>query len=61
MSPDFHLEGVRLEYGAGILALDAIDLTIVHGDSVAIVGANGSGKSTLLKILDGLVFPPPGR
>jgi cobalt/nickel transport system ATP-binding protein len=60
MSPDFQLEGVRLEYGAGILALDAIDLTVVHGDHIAIVGANGSGKSTLLKILDGLVFPTVG-
>jgi cobalt/nickel transport system ATP-binding protein len=60
VSPDFQLEGVRLEYRGGILALDAVDLTIVRGDHVAIVGANGSGKSTLLKILDGLVFPTSG-
>jgi cobalt/nickel transport system ATP-binding protein len=60
MNADFQLDGVRLEYRGGILALDAIDLTIVHGDHVAIVGANGSGKSTLLKILDGLVFPTSG-
>ena len=60
MSPDFQLDGVRLEYRGGIVALDGIDLTITHGEHVAIVGANGSGKSTLLKILDGLVFPTSG-
>jgi cobalt/nickel transport system ATP-binding protein len=60
MSADYRLEGVRLEYRPGILALDAIDLTITRGDHVAIVGANGSGKSSLLKILDGLVFPTSG-
>jgi cobalt/nickel transport system ATP-binding protein len=60
MSTDYTLKNVRLEYRAGILALDSIDLTITHGEHVAIVGANGSGKSTLLKILDGLVFPTSG-
>ena len=60
MSADYRLDGVRLEYRAGILGLDAIDLTITHGDQVAVVGANGSGKSSLLKILDGLIFPTSG-
>jgi len=54
------LEGVRHEYRAGAPALAAIDLTILSGQHVAIVGANGSGKSTLLKMLDGLVFPTSG-
>jgi cobalt/nickel transport system ATP-binding protein len=60
MSADFELEGVRHEYRAGAPALAAIDLTILSGQHVAIVGANGSGKSTLLKMLDGLVFPTSG-
>ena len=60
MSPDFELRGVSLEYRSGIRALDSLDLTINHGEQVAIVGANGSGKSTLLKILDGLIFPTSG-
>jgi cobalt/nickel transport system ATP-binding protein len=60
MSADFELEGVRHEYRAGLPALAAIDLTILSGQHVAIVGANGSGKSTLLKMLDGLVFPTSG-
>jgi len=57
---DFVLEGVRHEYRAGAPALAALDLTILSGQHVAIVGANGSGKSTLLKMLDGLVFPTSG-
>jgi len=60
MSANFVLEGVRHEYRAGAPALTAIDLTILSGEHVAIVGANGSGKSTLLKMLDGLVFPTSG-
>jgi cobalt/nickel transport system ATP-binding protein len=60
MTADFALEGVRHEYRAGAPALTAIDLTILSGEHVAIVGANGSGKSTLLKMLDGLVFPTSG-
>ena len=60
MTADFVLEGVRHEYRAGAPALAAIDLTILSGQHVAVVGANGSGKSTLLKMLDGLVFPTSG-
>ena len=60
MTDDFVLEDVRHEYRAGASALAAIDLTILRGQHVAIVGANGSGKSTLLKMLDWLVFPTSG-
>jgi cobalt/nickel transport system ATP-binding protein len=60
VSHPFVLERVHLEYRSGVPALDGIDLTIGHGEHVAIVGANGSGKSTLLKVLDGLIFPTSG-
>ncbi|EJL81656.1 peptidase domain-containing ABC transporter [Pantoea sp. GM01] len=36
---------------------DALNISILAGECVAIVGSSGSGKSTLLKVLCGL-FPP---
>jgi ABC-type polysaccharide/polyol phosphate transport system ATPase subunit len=34
--------------------LDAIDIQIRRGDSVALIGSNGSGKSTLLRLMAGI-------
>ena len=59
--PLFQLSGVGYRYLDRFTALEAIDLTIHAGESVALLGANGCGKSTLLKILDGLLFPGCGR
>jgi ABC-type polysaccharide/polyol phosphate transport system ATPase subunit len=38
-------------------ALKNINLTLGHGDRVALIGANGAGKSTLLRVLAG-IYPP---
>ena len=56
----FELHGVRYEYAAKRTALDGIDLRIVRGEQVVLLGANGSGKSTLLKLLDGIIAPSGG-
>jgi cobalt/nickel transport system ATP-binding protein len=55
------LEGISYSYYDKIPALSEIDLEIINGDSVAIIGANGSGKSTLLQIMGGLRYPSKGR
>ncbi|MFL5684576.1 MAG: energy-coupling factor ABC transporter ATP-binding protein [Chloroflexota bacterium] len=55
------LESVGFVYPDGTRALEAVDLDVGAGASVAIIGQNGSGKSTLVRHLDGLLRPTEGR
>jgi len=55
--PIISLVDVRKAYQAGrrqVQALDGIDLSITHGEWVAILGPSGCGKSTLLNLLSGI-------
>lgn len=54
------VEGVSKTFGT-FQALDRVDLEIIKGTTVALIGASGSGKSTLLRILAGLEEPSEGR
>jgi len=55
-------EGVEFTYpGAGSPALTGIDLHVLPGQSLALVGQNGSGKTTLIKLLTRLYEPTRGR
>jgi len=63
-SPVLTCLNVSKHYGTGALTvnvLNAINITIMAGERVAIVGASGSGKSTLLNILGGLDVPDTGE
>src|SRR3954454_3469814 len=55
-----HVERVSHTYGP-VAALEAIDLDIADGETVALIGPSGCGKSTLLGILGGLLQPTEGR
>lgn len=55
------LEGIHYSYYDQISALSEIDLEVVDGDNLAVIGANGSGKSTLLQVMGGLRYPSKGR
>ena len=53
-------EGIRP--GAGLVhALNAVELDVATGETLAVMGPSGCGKSTLLHLLGGLERPQPGR
>lgn len=42
------------------LAIDGLDLQLVSGDFVTVVGSNGAGKSTLFNAISGVFYPDEG-
>jgi putative ABC transport system ATP-binding protein len=62
--PIIRLRGIVKTYGEGSTAFQAlkgIDLDIMSGDFVAVMGASGSGKSTTMNILGCLDVPTRGE
>ena len=64
MTAVLEAQGVRKVYRGGDLALvevlNHVDLSVLRGEVVAIVGSSGAGKSTLLRILGALDAPTGG-
>ena len=54
-----NLSKVSKDYG-GNPVFDEIDLEIIEGERIGLVGENGSGKSTLFKLIAGLDTPTEG-
>jgi subfamily B ATP-binding cassette protein MsbA len=52
---------VAYQYPSGPIVLREIDLTIRHGETIAVVGPNGCGKSTLVSLLCRFDDPQSGE
>lgn len=50
-APKIQLDDVSFSYGGGEAALEHVNLTILSGQTVGIIGGTGSGKSTLVNLL----------
>jgi putative ABC transport system ATP-binding protein len=61
--PLIELKGITKTFGSGAAAFQAlkgVDLTIMRGEFVAVMGPSGSGKSTTMNILGCLDVPTGG-
>ena len=64
MEPVIETKGLKHVYidtdNNQVTALDGIDLQVLPGEFVAVIGANGSGKSTLARHFNALLLPTEG-
>jgi ABC-type uncharacterized transport system ATPase subunit len=58
--PRLQLQGITKRYPA-VVANDGIGLSVLPGQTHAVLGENGAGKSTLMKIIYGSVKPDAGQ
>jgi ABC-type polar amino acid transport system ATPase subunit len=62
MSPEpiLRLEGIHKWFGA-LHVLRGVDLEVLHGEVLVVIGPSGSGKSTLLRTMNMLEEPTEGK
>ena len=58
--PVLEMQGIRKAF-PGVIALDAVTLTLYGGEVHILLGENGAGKSTLMKILSGAYSKDAGE
>lgn len=58
-APALELSAIEMHYGY-VRALDGIDVHVMPGEVVGLLGDNGAGKSTLLKVMSGAHRPSSG-
>jgi len=58
-TPKISLKGLHKQFGSKVV-LDRVDLDVMPGESMVIIGGSGSGKSVTLKCILGLLHPENG-
>src|SRR5262249_27361846 len=58
--PILEIRGLKKSFG-GIQAVRGLDLTMMPGSIVAVIGPNGSGKTTFFNLVTGLAKPDSGQ
>lgn len=57
--PILEISGLTMRYG-GVVALDAVNLTVPAGTILGLIGPNGAGKTTCFNIVSGALAPTSG-
>jgi phospholipid/cholesterol/gamma-HCH transport system ATP-binding protein len=57
--PVISIRGLRTQFGSTVIH-DGVDLDVIAGEVIGIVGASGTGKSVLMRAIVGLLAPTAG-
>lgn len=55
MKSEVKIHHVSYSYNKNEMQLNDINLNILQGECIAIIGASGCGKSTLTRVINGLI------
>ena len=55
------IDQLSVRYQDGNQVINQLDVQIMDGETVGVIGANGAGKSTLLMTMVGILFPSEGK
>jgi ABC-2 type transport system ATP-binding protein len=58
--PSIETNGLTKEFGADVVAVDDLDLTVEDGEIFGFLGPNGAGKSTTINLLLDFIRPTAG-
>jgi len=59
--PVLSVHDVNKEFGSDVQVLRHVDLEVLQGETLVLIGESGSGKTTLLRMFNGLHHPTSGE